>query len=275
MPYIPAAIALAVLVLFIMATVRQCSEWERKVVLRLGRFVGVRGPGLFFLIPFLETTPFTLDLRTVTLDFRAESALTRDNVPVTVESAVFWRVVDAGRASLQVTDYRAAVASAAQSALRDILGRSQLSEVLTERQRLDQEMAAVLDSQTESWGIKVSSVLIRDIRIPDALQDAMSRVAQAEREKQARTVLGESEVAIAARFAEAGRMYAENPMAMHLRGMNMLFECMKERASVVVVPSSAVESMGFGGLAGVVEMSRVQAARTDLHLVAPTDQPPA
>ncbi len=242
--------------IILLASLRMCAEWERKVVLRLGRFAGVRGPGVFLLLPFVETTPFTLDMRTVTFDFRAEAALTRDNVPVAVDAAVFWRVVDAGRAALQVADYRAAVANAAQAALRDILGRTMLTEVLADRERLDREMTETLDAQTEAWGIKVASVLIRDIRIPDALQDAMSRVAQAEREKQARTVLGESEVDIAARFAEAGRIYAANPMAMHLRGMNMLFETMKEKASVIVVPSSAVDSMGFGGLAGMAALAR-------------------
>jgi len=245
-------------IVFFVTSLRIAAEWERKVVLRLGRFAGARGPGVFLLVPFIETTPFTIDVRTVTFDFRAEAALTRDNVPVAVDASVFWRVVDAGRAAVQVADYRAAVANAAQAALRDILGRTPLAEVLSDRHRLDQEMTDILDAQTEPWGIKVSAVLIRDIRIPDALQDAMSRVAQAEREKQARTVLGESEVSIAARFAEAGAVYAANPMAMHLRGMNMLFETMKEKASVIVVPSSAVESMGFGGLMGMAALGRNQ-----------------
>ena len=257
-PIIVGIILIIVIVVTISASLRMCAEWERKVVLRLGRYVGVRGPGIFLLVPYLETTPFTLDIRTVTFQFQADAALTRETCLVAVDASVFWRIVDAGRASVQVVNYREAVAGAAQAALREVIGKSVLAEVLAERQRLDDEMTERLDTQTEAWGIKVASVVIRDIRIPDALQDAMSRVAQAEREKQARTVLGESEVDIAARFAEAGRIYADNPMAMHLRGMNMLFETMKEKASVIVVPSSAVESMGFGGLMGMAALGRNQ-----------------
>src|ERR671932_203489 len=191
-------VVVAVVILF--ASLRICAEWERKVVLRLGRFAGVRGPGVFFLLPFIERTPFTVDLRTVPSSFTAEQTLTKDNVPVNVDTVIFWRVIDPARAVLQVENYRAAVLGAAQTALRDIIGRSNLSEVLSQRSAIDEELTRVLDAQTEPWGVKVTAVLMRDIKIPDALQDAMSRVAQAEREKQARTVLGESEVDIAARF---------------------------------------------------------------------------
>src|SRR5436305_9883098 len=219
--------AIAIVLLIILPSLRICSEWERKVVLRLGRFAGVRGPGLFLLLPWIERTPFTVDLRTVTSSFTAEQTLTRDNVPVNVDTILFWRVVDPGRAVLQVSDYVSAVMGVAQTALRDIIGQNDLSRVLSERASIDAAMTEVMDSQTEPWGIKVSSVQMRDIKIPDVLQDAMSRVAQADRERQARMVLGDSEVQVAQRFADAGKLYDENPMALHLRGMNMLYEVMK------------------------------------------------
>jgi regulator of protease activity HflC (stomatin/prohibitin superfamily) len=247
---------IVVAVIIILASLRICAEWERKVVLRLGRFAGVRGPGIFFLLPFVERTPFTVDLRTVTSSFTAEQTLTRDNVPVNVDTILYWRVVDPGPAVLQVEDYRAAVLGAAQTALRDIIGRSNLSQVLSERQAIDQEMTRVLDTQTEPWGVKASAVLMRDIKIPDALQDAMSRVAQAERERDARVILGESEKLIAQRFADAGLVYADNPMALHLRGMNMLYETMKQNpGSIVIIPSSAVESMALGGMTGITALA--------------------
>ncbi len=238
------------------ASLRMCAEWQRKVVLRLGRFAGVRGPGIFFLLPFVEQTPFTVDLRTVTNSFTAEQALTRDNVPVNVDTVIYWRVIDAGRAVLQVEDYRAAVLGTAQAALRDIIGRSNLTYLLTERHSIDEELTRALDGQTEPWGVKVTAVLMRDIKIPDALQDAMSRVAQAERERDARVILGESETLIAQRFADAGAVYADNPMALHLRGMNMLYETMKQNpGSIVIIPSSAVESMALGGMAGLTALA--------------------
>jgi regulator of protease activity HflC (stomatin/prohibitin superfamily) len=247
---------LIVAVVIVFASLRICSEWERKVVLRLGRFAGVRGPGVFFLLPFVERTPFTVDLRTVTSSFTAEQTLTKDNVPVNVDTVIYWRVIDPARAVLQVEDYRAAVLGAAQTALRDIIGRSSLSQVLSERQAIDEELTRVLDAQTEPWGVKAASVLMRDIKIPDALQDAMSRVAQAERERDARVILGESEKLIAQRFADAGTVYADNPMALHLRGMNMLYETMKQNpSSVVIIPSSAVESMALGGVTGITAMA--------------------
>ncbi|MBU6450499.1 MAG: slipin family protein [Cyanobacteria bacterium REEB67] len=246
-----------VLILFLTVyCLRICSEWERKVVLRLGRFAGVRGPGLFFLVPFLETTPYTIDLRTVTSNISAEQTLTRDNVPVNVDTVIYWKVIDPKLAVLEVTDYQQAILGAAQTALRDIIGRSDLALVLSDRAGLDESMTAVLDSQTEPWGVKVASVQMRDIKIPDALQDAMSRVAQAARESQARVLLGDSEMAIAQRFADAGKVYEANPMAVHLRGMNMLYEVMKAGGtSTVIVPSSAVQSMSFGGLAGVTALA--------------------
>jgi regulator of protease activity HflC (stomatin/prohibitin superfamily) len=252
---------LGLIVIFVLivvfSTIRICSEWERKVVLRLGRFAGVRGPGIFFLIPFIEQTPFTIDMRTVTNSYTAEQTLTRDNVPVNVDIVVFWQVVEPASAVLRVENYGAAVGGAAQTALRDSIGRSDLSQVLSDRAGLDTAMTHALDAQTEPWGIKVQSVQIRDIQIPAVLQDAMSRVAQAERERQARLVLGESEVQVAERFAHAGDLYHDNPMALHLRGMNMLYEVMKAGGTnVVIVPSGAVESMSFGNLSGVTALAQ-------------------
>jgi regulator of protease activity HflC (stomatin/prohibitin superfamily) len=247
---------IVVVIVIVTSSLRICSEWERKVVLRLGRFAGVRGPGIFFLLPFVERTPFTVDLRTVTSSFTAEQTLTKDNVPVNVDTIIYWRVIDPGRAVLQVEDYRAAVLGAAQTALRDIIGRSNLSEVLSERTAIDEELTRVLDAQTEPWGVKATAVLMRDIKIPDALQDAMSRVAQAERERDARVILGESERMIAERFAEAGLVYKDNPMALHLRGMNMLYEVMKGgNGTIILVPASALESMNMGGIMGMTAMA--------------------
>jgi regulator of protease activity HflC (stomatin/prohibitin superfamily) len=255
-------VVIVVLVLLVvLPSLRMCSEWQRKVVLRLGRFSGVRGPGVFLLLPWIETTPFTVDMRTVTSSFTAEQTLTKDNVPVNVDTLVFWRVIDPAHAVLQVADYVSAVSGAAQTALREIIGRNDLGQVLSDRVALDTAMTQTLDAQTEPWGVKVSSVQMRDIKIPAVLQDAMSRVAQADRERQARIILGDSEVAVAQRFADAGKVYETNPMALHLRGMNMLYEVMKAGGtSTVIVPSSAVESMSFGGLTGVTALAQDAAA---------------
>ncbi len=245
-------------VLIVLPSLRICNEWERKIVLRIGRFAGVRGPGVFLLVPWIERTPFTVDLRTMTSSFTAEQTLTRDNVPVNVDTIIFWRVIDPARAVLEVANYATAVMGAAQAALRDIIGQNDLSRVLGERSALDVAITESLDAQTEPWGIKVSSVRMRDIKIPDMLQDAMSRVAQAERERQSRVILGDSEVMVAQRFADAGSVYEHNPMALHLRGMNMLYEVMRTGAgtSVVIVPASAVESMTFGGISGITALAR-------------------
>jgi regulator of protease activity HflC (stomatin/prohibitin superfamily) len=244
---------IAVLIIItILSSLRICSEWERKVVLRLGRFGGVRGPGIFFLLPYVEVTPFTIDTRVVTTAFQAEQTLTKDGASVTVDAIMYWRVVDAGRAAIQVANYVQAVMGAAAGGLRDIIGRNDLSTVLSQRRELDEQLTLILDEQTEPWGIKVQSVQLRDIKVPDNLQDALSRMAQAEREKQARVILGESEILVAKQFAEAGEMYTAHPTALHLRGMNMLYETMRSGvASVIVVPSSALESMNLGAIGGL------------------------
>jgi regulator of protease activity HflC (stomatin/prohibitin superfamily) len=242
-------VIVVLVVLFFLTSLRMCNEWQRKVVLRLGRFTGVRGPGVFLLVPFVEQTPFTIDMRVATSRFVAEQTLTKDGAAVTVDAILYWRVVDAGRASIQVTNYADAVLGSAQGALRDIIGRNDLATLLSQRRELDDQLTVILDEQTEPWGIKVQSVQLRDIKVPDSLQDALSRMAQAERERQARMILGESEKAIAQLFSDAGEIYREHPTALHLRGMNMLYETMRGGlATVIVVPSSAVDTMNLGAV---------------------------
>jgi regulator of protease activity HflC (stomatin/prohibitin superfamily) len=244
------------IIITILSSLRLCSEWERKVVLRLGRFTGVRGPGIFFLLPYLEQTPFTIDTRVVTTPFQAEQTLTKDGASVTVDAIMYWRVVDAGRAAIQVANFTQAVMGAAAGALRDIIGRNDLSTLLSQRRELDEQLTIVLDEQTEPWGVKVQSVQLRDIKVPDNLQDALSRMAQAERERQARVILGESEIQVAAQFAQAGELYREHPTALHLRGMNMLYETMRTGVgTVIVVPASALDSMNLGAVGGITALN--------------------
>src|SRR5437588_5127746 len=245
------------IVITILSSLRICSEWERKVVLRLGRFGGVRGPGIFFLLPYVETTPFTIDMRVVTTPFQAEQTLTKDGASVTVDAILYWRIVDAARASIQVANYVQAVMGAAQGGLRDIIGRNDLSTLLSQRRELDDQLTVILDEQTEPWGIKVQSVQLRDIKVPENLQDALSRMAQAERERQARLILGESEVQVAKQFSDAGELYRQHPTALHLRGMNMLYETMRSGvATVIVVPSSALETMNLGAIGGISALAQ-------------------
>jgi regulator of protease activity HflC (stomatin/prohibitin superfamily) len=263
-----------VIVITILSSLRICSEWERKVVLRLGRFGGVRGPGIFFLLPYVETTPFTLDMRVVTTAFQAEQTLTKDGASVTVDAIMYWRVVDAGRAAIQVANYVQAVMGAAAGALRDIIGRNDLSTVLSQRRELDEQLTYILDEQTEPWGIKVQSVQLRDIKVPDNLQDALSRMAQAERERQARVILGESEVQVAQQFSQAGELYRLHPTALHLRGMNMLYETMRSGvATVIVVPSSALESMNLGAIGGISALGSMADARQAEIKTEPAEPP--
>lgn len=250
-----AVVVAILLIMTVLSSLRICSEWERKVVLRLGRFGGVRGPGIFFLLPYLEQTPFTIDTRVVTTSFQAEQTLTKDGASVTVDAIMYWRVVDAGRAAIQVANYAQAVMGAAAGGLRDIIGRNDLSTVLSQRRELDEQLTLILDEQTEPWGIKVQSVQLRDIKVPDNLQDALSRMAQAERERQARLILGESEVQVAKQFADAGELYRQHPTALHLRGMNMLYETMRAGVgTIIVVPSSALDSMNLGVIGGIAAL---------------------
>lgn len=230
------------------------SQWERGILLRLGRYVGMRGPGLFFIVPFVDRISAYVDQRVVTTGFAAEQTLTADTVPVNVDAVLFWMVHNPERAALEVQDYQEAVSWAAQTALRDIIGRTSLTDLLRGRERIEQELQALIDSRSTAWGVTVQSVEMRDIVIPTSLQDAMSREAQASREKQARVILGQAEVEIAKSFEEAARSYQNNPTALHLRAMNMLYEGLKEKGALMLIPSSAVESMGMGGLMGAAAM---------------------
>jgi len=230
------------------------QQWERAIVLRFGRYVGLRGPGLFWIVPFIDRVSSVVDQRTIATGFAAEQTLTADTVPVNVDAVLFWMVHDAEKAALEVQDYGRAVAWASQTALRDIIGRTTLAELLRGREQVQNELQKLIDERSNPWGVTVSSVEMRDVVIPGALQDAMSRQAQAEREKQARIILGQAELEIAASFAEAAKSYQDNPTALHLRAMNMLYEGLKEKGALMLIPSSAVESMGMGGMLGAAAM---------------------
>jgi len=230
------------------------QQWERAIVLRFGRYIGLRGPGLFWIVPFIDKVSSVIDQRTIASGFAAEQTLTSDTVPVNVDAVLFWMVHDAEKAALEVQDYARAVAWAAQTALRDIIGRTTLADLLRGRAQIEGDLQKLIDERSNPWGVTVSSVEMRDIVIPGALQDAMSRQAQAEREKQARIILGQAELEIAASFAEAAKSYQDNPTALHLRAMNMLYEGLKEKGALMLIPSSAVESMGMGGMLGAAAM---------------------
>ena len=245
------ATVVAMLVLF---AIKIANQWEKGVVLRFGKFRALRGPGLFFMIPVVDQLSHLIDQRVRVTDVTAESALTRDTVPVDVDAIVFWTVWDAQKAVLEVSDYFFAIALSAQTALREAIGRAELAQLITEREHIGAELRRILDEKTNSWGITVHSVEIRDVKIPQGLEDAMSRQAQAERERQARIILGTAETEIASRFVAAGAEYENRPVALHLRAMNMLYEAIKEKGSMVIVPSSAVETMGLGGMAGMAAL---------------------
>ncbi|WKZ44127.1 MAG: slipin family protein [Anaerolineales bacterium] len=241
---------------YILFALKVASQWEKAVVLRLGKFHGLKGPGAFWIVPIIDTIPTWIDHRVMVTPFAAQKTLTKDTVPVDVDAVLFWVVWDAEKAALEVENYRAAVDWAAQTALRDIIGRMMLADILVGRSVIDKELQQVIDERTTPWGVTVQSVEIRDIVIPQDLEDTMSRQAQAERERQARVILGESEKQIAESFAEASKAYVENPTALHLRAMNMLFEGLKEKGALVIVPSSAVDTMNLGGISGVVSMAQ-------------------
>jgi regulator of protease activity HflC (stomatin/prohibitin superfamily) len=230
------------------------KQWERAVVLRLGKYVGLRGPGLFWIVPLVDTVAAWIDQRVITTNFKAEETLTLDTVPVNVDAVLFWMVYDPEKAALEVQDYAVAVSWAAQTALRDIIGRTSLGDLLRGRERIESELSKLIDERSTPWGVTVQSVEMRDVVIPASLQDAMSREAQASREKQARIILGQAEVEIANLFAEASRSYHENPTALHLRAMNILYEGLKEKGALMLVPSTAVESMGLGGMLGAAAL---------------------
>ena len=245
------------------------KQWERAVVLRLGKYTGLRGPGLFWIWPFVETVSIYVDQRVVTTSFAAEETLTSDTVPVNVDAVLFWMVHDSEKAALEVQDYTQAVSWAAQTGLRDIIGRTSLSELLRGRERIESELQALIDQRSNPWGVTVQSVEMRDIVIPTSLQDAMSREAQASREKSARIILGQAEVEIAHLFFEAAKSYENNPTALHLRAMNILYEGLKEKGALMVVPSNVVESMGLGGMMGAAALRQQSLTQPAANAAAP------
>jgi regulator of protease activity HflC (stomatin/prohibitin superfamily) len=232
------------------------DQWEKVAVLRFGRYRGLRGPGLFLIIPIAETLSRYVDQRVRVTTVSAESTLTRDTVPVNVDAIIFWLVWNAEKSILEVEDFTQAISLGSQTALRESIGRHQLAQMITERETLGKELQRILDEKTTPWGITVQSVEIRDVRIPQALENAMSQQAQAERERQARVILGEAEVQVSEQFAQASRVYNDNPGALHLRGMNMLYEAIREKGSMVIIPSSAVETMGLGGTLATASIAK-------------------
>jgi regulator of protease activity HflC (stomatin/prohibitin superfamily) len=265
---------LIVAAVFVLVALKMARQWEQAVILRAGRFLGVRGPGLFWIIPILDNVAALIDTRLRTTQFVAEQTLTRDTVPVDVDAIIFWIVTDVKRAALEVASYGEAIAWAAQTSLREMIGAADLAMLLTNRKAADQALRETISVKTADWGINVKSVELRDVRIPVGLQDAMSRQAQAERERQARVILSTAEAEIAAKFAEAAQTYADNPVALHLRGMNMLYEAVKEHGSTIIVPSSAVDNMNFGGVAGITALARTkEAGASDRAPPAPWSPP--
>jgi len=236
-------------------SIKVADQWEKAVVLRLGRFHALRGPGLFFIIPVIDTIPYWIDLRVITSSFTAEKTLTKDTVPVDVDAVLFWKVLDPKKAALDVADYKSAINWASQTALRDVIGKTMLSDMLEGREKISMELQKIIDERTEPWGINVISVEVKDVLIPHGLEDAMSMQAQAERERQARVILGDSERQVAQKFEEAARSYTSNPTALHLRAMNMLYEGLKTNSTIVIVPSTALETMQLGGIAGITSLA--------------------
>ena len=247
--------------LFIAASIKIANQWEKGVVLRMGKFIGLKGPGLFFIIPIIDRVDNYIDQRLRVTDVRAEQTLTKDTVPVTVDAIVYWTVWDVEKAALEVQEYDKAVSYVSLTGLRDIIGKHELADLLQNREKIAESLQHVLDDQTNPWGITCNSVGIKDIIIPSALSDAMSKQAQAERERQARIILGTAETEISQKFAEASERYVNNPVALQLRGMNMLFEGLKEKGSLIIVPSSALESMNLGAIGGLTALAESQASK--------------
>jgi regulator of protease activity HflC (stomatin/prohibitin superfamily) len=244
-----------VLAVLVSVAIKVADQWEKAVILRLGKFRSLKGPGLFFIIPVIDAIPYWIDTRVITTTFKAEKTLTKDTVPVDVDAVLFWKVLDPQKAALAVADFKSAISWASQTALRDVIGKTILSDMLEGREKISKELQRIIDERTEPWGINVISVEVKDVLIPPALEDAMSMQAQAERERQARVILGDSERQVAEKFGEAAKTYINNPVALHLRAMNMLYEGLKENATIVVVPSSVLETMQLGGIAGVTALT--------------------
>ncbi len=248
-------VTIALIAAYILLALKVANQWEKAVILRFGRFTGLRGPGIFWVVPIVNDIPAWIDHRVMVTAFNAEKTLTKDTVPVDVDAVLFWLVWDAEKAALEVANYRKAIIWAAQTALREVIGQMELADILIGRARMDRDLQKIIDERTTPWGVTVQSVEIRDVVIPQALEDAMSRQAQAERERQARIILGESEKQIAQSFADASNAYINNPTALHLRAMNMLFEGLKDKGALVIVPSSAVDTMNLGGVTGLTSLA--------------------
>ena len=244
-----------VLASLVSSAIQVADQWNRAVILRMGKFHALKGPGLFFIIPVVDAIPYWIDTRVITTGFKAEKTLTKDTVPVDVDAVLFWKVIDPEKAALAVADYQGAISWASQTALRDVIGKTMLSEMLEGRDHISVLLQRIIDERTEPWGVNVISVEVKDVLIPSSLENAMSMQAQAERERQARVILGDAERQIAEKFAEAGKTYEHNPVAFHLRAMNMLYEGLKENSTIVIVPSTAVESMQLGGMAGMTALT--------------------
>jgi len=258
-----------VLALVIGAAIQVAEQWERVVVLRLGRYRALKGPGLFLIIPVIDTVPYWIDIRVITTPFKAEKTLTKDTVPVNVDAVLFWKVIDPEKAALEVANYQSAITWAAQTALRDVIGKTLLSDMLEGREKISSELQRIIDERTEPWGVNVTSVEVRDVLIPPGLEDAMSMTAQAERERQARVILGESERQIAEKFADAAKTYVNDPTAFHLRAMNMLYEGLKQNGTIVMIPSSVVDSMQLGGMAGMTSLAMELGGHRSIPPAAP------
>jgi regulator of protease activity HflC (stomatin/prohibitin superfamily) len=253
---VPLLVVLIILSFLIGASIKIADQWEKAVVLRMGKFHGLKGPGLFFIVPIIDQINSFIDQRVRVTEFRAEQTLTKDTVPVNVDAVVYWTVWDVEKAALEVQEYIRAISYIAQTDLRDIIGKHELADLLQDREKIAEDLQKTLDANTNPWGITCQTVGIRDIIIPPALADAMSKQAQAERERKARVILGTAETEIAEKFAKASEQYANNPIALHLRGMNMLYEGLKEKGSMVIVPSSALDSMNLGVIGGLASLSK-------------------
>ena len=248
-------VGILLVALAVSSSIKIADPWEKAVVLRLGKFRSLQGPGLFFIFPIVNTIAYWIDTRVITTTFKAEQTLTRDTVPVDVDAVLFWKVFDSQKAALEVADYQSAISWASQTALRDVIGKTLLADMLEGRDKISELLRQIIDERTEPWGIKVNSVEVKDVLIPAGLQDAMSMKAQAERERQARVILGDSERQVAEKFGEAARTYRDDPVALHLRAMNMLYEGLKQNAKIVIVPSTAVETMQLGALPGLTALT--------------------
>lgn len=260
---VPVLVAFIIISLLIGASIKMADQWEKAVILRMGKFQSLKGPGLFFIIPIIDQINSFIDQRVRVTEFRAEQTLTKDTVPVNVDAVVYWTVWDVEKAALEVQEYVRAISYIAQTDLRDIIGKHELADLLQEREKIAEDLQKTLDTNTNPWGITCQTVGIRDIIIPQALADAMSKQAQAERERKARVILGTAETEIAEKFAKASLEYANNPIALHLRGMNMLYEGLKEKGSMVIVPSSALDSMNLGVIGGLAALSKLKEEKKD------------